>query len=91
MLFGIKILNRYILKLICANINVCPEFTFGRGELKLLNLRQVQLMQQNRLQAELLSVTTNSDTVEVKLTASKTVAGDDISYTGWLYVKSLNF
>ena len=53
MLFGIKILNRYILKLICANINVCPEFTFGRGELKLLNLRQVQLMQQNRLQAEL--------------------------------------
>lgn len=38
-----------------------------------------------------LSVTTNSDTVEVKLTASKTVAGDDISYTGWLYVKSLNF
>lgn len=38
-----------------------------------------------------LSVTANSDTVEVKLTASKTVAGDDISYTGWLYVKSLNF
>jgi len=38
-----------------------------------------------------LSVTTNSDTMEVKLTASKTVAGDDISYTGWLYVKSLNF
>ena len=38
-----------------------------------------------------LSVTTNSNTMEVKLTASKTVAGDDISYTGWLYVKSLNF
>ena len=38
-----------------------------------------------------LSVTTNSDAIEVKLTASKTVAGDDISYTGWLYVKSLNF
>ena len=51
MLFGIKTLNRYILKLVCAIINVCPEFTFGRGELKLLNLRQVQLMQQNRLQA----------------------------------------
>lgn len=38
-----------------------------------------------------MDITSNADTVEVKLTASKTVAGDDISYTGWLYVKSLNF
>ena len=39
-----------------------------------------------------MAVTTHgSNAIEVKLTATRTVAGEDISYTGWLYVRSINF
>lgn len=33
----------------------------------------------------------DSNSLEVRLTAVRTVAGEDISYTGWMHVKSINF